>query len=71
MYNKELNYTQKSIINKKYFVKASQDVFEIATFGIYACTALTQHGFADMFENTRRFMDRSDSNVHSCPMVNI
>ncbi|GFV23497.1 uncharacterized protein TNCV_4782081 [Trichonephila clavipes] len=37
-------------------IKASQKVFEIAPIGMYARTT---QGWADMFENTGRFTDRS------------
>ncbi|GFS62007.1 hypothetical protein TNCV_2592841 [Trichonephila clavipes] len=33
---------------------------------MYACTTLTRYGLADMFENTGRFMDRSNNNRYSC-----
>lgn len=58
--------TQIIIINKSYFIKASQMMFETVTFGKYARSTPTRHRFADMFENTGCFMNRNSSHECSC-----
>ncbi|GFX93901.1 hypothetical protein TNCV_3412641 [Trichonephila clavipes] len=60
---------KKPIINKKYDVKASEEVFEIATIGMYARTAPTRHGLPNIFENTRHFTDPSSSDGYPCDLV--
>ncbi|GFX39438.1 hypothetical protein TNCV_2668001 [Trichonephila clavipes] len=60
---------KKPIINKKYDVKASDEVFEIATIGMYARTAPTRHGLPNIFENTGHFTDPSSSDGYPCDQV--
>ena len=53
------------MINKKYDIKAWQQAVEIAAFGMYASTATTRKGLADMLKNTERFTDHSNCDRYS------
>ncbi|GFV14837.1 hypothetical protein TNCV_4219311 [Trichonephila clavipes] len=62
---------KKPIINKKYDVKASEEVFEIATIGMYTRTAPTRHGLPNTFENTGHFTDPSSSDGYPFDQVHL